>query len=296
MAIQDDKTILSKQDLKEYHNRILPYLGGNMMMSTNVATYYDENEKIIGSYNGKPLYQKTFTRTAPTCTTDGVEANVGNLPLGFRLDTLVDAESIITNTVGIARPLPNLKFQDNKLKLVRYWVYTDSAEDTAQRNTYGFVNSWTQENGGTIKLTLRYTKATDTANSALTTPGCYDLNRPDLWPANKEIFFSNGLYGRRCTGNLPATAVNSGCTVSLFSSQSSSIKIVNMGGGFNVLGVHDNNYSLGYITQDTSPFNLITNTVLFYSSSKVMRLRIATGPYTNLTTDNTYDVWVTYKK
>jgi hypothetical protein len=287
MAIQDDKTILSKQDLKEYHNRILPYLGGNMMMSTNVATYYDENEKIIGSYNGKPLYQKTFTRTAPTCTTDGVEANVGNLPLGFRLDTLVDAESIITNTVGIARPLPNLKFQDNKLKLVRYWVYTDSAEDIAQRNTYGFVNSWTQENGGTIKLTLRYTKATDTANSALTTPGCYDLNRPDLWPANKEIFFGNGVYGYRAKGTI--TAAPDTRSITVFNSSNRTAKIINSGGYYTTTDAE-------YITLGAYPSgkNALYKMSMIVSNSEtgLFLVSIDNGARSN----SPYDVWVTYKK
>ena len=34
MAIQDDKTLLCKGDLKAYHESISPYLGGNLMLGT----------------------------------------------------------------------------------------------------------------------------------------------------------------------------------------------------------------------------------------------------------------------
>ena len=286
MAIQDDKTILSKQDLKEYHNRILPYLGGNMMMSTNNSEYYSTDEKVVGVWtDGKPVYQKTVAcGTLPASTVSSTAHGIKNL------DKVVGLSGTAVGNSTVSHMCISLPFVSEEVanKNIRLRVnLTDVLISTAIDNYASYFTAY---------VTIQYTKTTDTASTALTTPGAYNINFPNTWPANKEIFFGNGLYGRRCAGNLPATAVNSACTVSLFSSQSSSIKIVNMGGSFNVLGVSDNSYSLGYITQDTSPFNLITNTVLFYSSSKVMRLRIATGPYTSLTTDNTYDVWVTYTK
>ena len=62
MAIQNDNTILCKGDLKAYHEKILPYLGGNFMLGTNVSDYYSTDEKIVGVWtNGKPIYKKTFT-------------------------------------------------------------------------------------------------------------------------------------------------------------------------------------------------------------------------------------------
>ncbi len=290
MAIQDDKTILSKQDLKEYHNRILPYLGGNMMMNTNNSDYYSTDEKVVGIWtDGKPVYQKTIETTLPSAVGTDKFADIG-----ATVDTIVDIRAQALRNNNYSCSVNGCCVLGDFTLAVRVSASNNNA--SSNKNKVVFVVNKEQFIGQPISVTLQYTKTTDSANAALTTPGAYDINFPNTWPAKKEIYFGNGLYGRRCTGNLPATAVNSACTVNLFSSQTSSTKIVNMGGSFNTLGVHDNSYSLGYLTQDTSPFNLITNAVLFYSSSKVMRLRITTGPYTSLTTDNTYDVWVTYKK
>lgn len=49
MAIQNDNTLVTKGDLKNlYSNKILPYLGGNFALATNVSDYYSTDEKLVG--------------------------------------------------------------------------------------------------------------------------------------------------------------------------------------------------------------------------------------------------------
>lgn len=99
MAIQDDKTILSKADLKEYHNRILPYLGGNLMMSTNNSDYYSTDEKVVGVWiDGKPLYQKTVAcGTLPSNNVSSTAHGISNLDKVVGISGIVVGNSAVNN-------------------------------------------------------------------------------------------------------------------------------------------------------------------------------------------------------
>jgi len=192
MAIQDDNTVLCKGDLKAYHEKILPYLGGNFMLGTNVSDYYSEDEKIVGIFtDGKPIYQKTIISTTPNSTnTQGVIANLSS----WNIDKVVDIKGCFNDS------------QDgsNAWMTINYYL---------QANNYAMVHlngshiltmqiGWSTHVNKPLYITLLYTKTTDAANSAVTTPGCYDINFPNTWPENKEIYFGNGLYGQRFTGTM----------------------------------------------------------------------------------------------
>lgn len=64
MSVQNGEKLLTKQDLTDFYNRILPYLGGMPEVLANKFSkgdMYSTDEKMIGQWiDGKPLYQKTI--------------------------------------------------------------------------------------------------------------------------------------------------------------------------------------------------------------------------------------------
>lgn len=175
MAIQNDNTILKKADLKAYHERIAPMLGGTFMVGTNNSDYYSTDEKIVGVWtNGKPVYQKVCDFGSPISFSKDAWTNTNVLKAG--MDTVI-------KTVGLAPGAAmfncfNASWDDPSS------IYLQL--QNVRTNTLSFRY-----------LIIQYTKTTDAAGSATTTPGAYDINFPNTWPANTEIYFGNGMYGYR---------------------------------------------------------------------------------------------------
>lgn len=296
MAIQDDNTILNKGDLKAYHQKILPYLGGNMMVSTNNSDYYSTEEKVVGVWiDGKPLYQKTL---------------VGTISTTLRADTLLLTDNSIERMVeysGVAIT------QDKRysVNLPNTWEKTASSPTESSPNVIRaywdydlnsfYVNTGQSTYlGGDVIVTLQYTKTTDTAGSAITTPGAYDINFPNTWPANTEIYFGNGLYGYRATGNFTATATNSRFADTLSTTLPSSTRIVSSGGNITATSVSENqlwDFPLNSSApSSTENFIQIPTGLWFGIDTKQLRFGVRPMGDWKLTTSNTYDVWVTYTK
>ena len=282
MAIQNDNTVVTKGDLKNlYTNKILPYLGGNMMMTTNNSEYYSEDEKVVGVWiNGKPLYQKTITLQLPQIVTDGQTAtttipfsdsriNISNPEIGW-----VENGFGYTND-GTMIPIMNINSAwGNNYQTAQYFVY--AAFHMVQLGIMLQANRLTNSEAP-IVLTVRYTKTTDSTTTALTTPGCYDLTRPDLWPKGKEIFFGDGLFGQRFTGTLRPTSTITAYTI--WSSWSDTWTIINASGyiGRGVL-LNACNTNLAY---------------MLYVNSNGLNIQASD----NLGSGSTnYDIWVTYTK
>ena len=269
MAIQSDETLVTKGDLKElYQDKILPYLGGNMMMTTNVSDYYSEDEKVIGIWtNGKPLYQKTFVFSG---LTNGkvIQLNIPNF------EYLVSIQGTIHT--GDNRVFDNGAVDVANGGFVRPQVY----DGKIVLSISGYGGDWAS-GGGTY--TLQYTKTTDTADSAATTPGCYDLNRPDLWPENKEIFFGNGLYGQRFAGTLTSAA----STRTLSHIYNYPLYLVSYG-GYVTYDPGGDTMMLGYSQDDT---NYVCALYTHANDGLYLFTKSASAR-----TNAPYDVWVTYTK
>ena len=287
MAVQSDETLVTKGDLKElYQDKILPYLGGNMMMATNVSDYYSTDEKIVGIWDdGKPLYQKNYHFTGapiPANTWTSV-ADLSSL----NTDICMFSGYCKNNTNGQILSIP---YDDQG-------TYFAVQIEPTNKTLYVRTNYITNING-LYCVIIQYTKTTDTATSALTTPGCYDLNRPDLWPENKELFFGNGLYGKRYVGNTPAIASGSGTQI-LIDPDLTTANIINSGGYIQVTN-----------SSNVHPRPTINTTacssggaIYFYSSiistaqsGIALSYKITSDISWRTTTSDKYNVWITYTK
>lgn len=290
MAIQDDNTVLCKGDLKAYHEQILPYLGGNLMLGTNVSDYYSTDEKIVGVWlDGKPIYQKTINAVMPQVTTSGTEAyefttlGVNNIDKIIKVDTIFFATNFRSGNYVVFTPS---KDSNNIQVDVR-----PPASSELSTWSIKIVSTTTSGNGWTPYITVRYTKTTDAANSAITTPGCYDINFPNTWPKNTEIFFGNGLYGYRLTGS---KALTSGTREDInFGNISSTTKIINQGG--NIITPNNWGFAIPMSFNLTSEVPRIESFIYpQYNSSKFILYMIVNNASYEGT--YTYDVWVTYTK
>lgn len=288
MAIQDDNTILNKGDLKAYHEKIAPMLGGTFMVSTNNSDYYSTDEKMVGVWtDGKPIYQKTWTNIDISGMIDGTNHNIIDIT-SLNADSTIKVEAIAhqltsgqkydyTNTFFNPAPTP-----DGETLKVNVWRRAE--------NYIGF--NATDLHITSVDVTFCYTKTTDTAGSATTTPGAYDINFPNTWPTNQEIYFGNGLYGMRKAGTAAANNLQSG--IVLVSNVSKTACCYNKGGMIDMSGTNGTNWydiNSGWDNKGNQrQFNpLITNTnqtLKFYCQDNQ-----------DYTTQNIqYNIWFTYTK
>ena len=274
MAIQNDNTLVTKGDLKAlYSDKIAPYLGANLALGTNYSTYYSPDEKIIGVWSNAagtsllPLYQKTFYFTTPSSQGN---YNVGTIATGAEPKHIFGGikwgtgSFIELNYIDQQASTSGFCFSENTILKV---VIKDN--DLLSKTAF---------------LTVQYTKNTDTANSAVTTPGCYDINFPNTWPENTEIYFGNGLYGYRATGTTTSSGTGTIC------SGKGAKSILSYGGGVrNISGSNQWFVPCGY-SFATDNTNFVTTPVLAVHSDTIS---FGTG---SAYYSKAFDVWVTYTK
>lgn len=289
MAIQNDNTLVTKGDLKAlYSDKIAPYLGANLAIRTNVSDYYSEDEKVVGIWtDGKPLYQKTIhvaSATIPAWTRYTISTT-----------SLLDNDNIFV--VGLFGGY--YADFDGSAKQYHFWGGQDITGNSVN-SMYGYNAHYRQRdkvialNGswGGLQYTItdltfhfQYTKTTDTASTALTA-GCYDINFPNTWPENTEIYFGNGLYGQRRTGMVNATTelqeikLNTVTTIN---------KLWSCGGTINRSAIVADASDV-IVGSDTSALN-------FYSYLSLEHNKLCLYIKENSSKINLpYDVWVTYTK
>ena len=111
---------------------------------------YSTSEKIVGTWiSGKPIYQKTFTATMPTCSTEGTDV----------------ANTIVWSTIGISAPSKIISiegFIDNEAGTYRplNCVNSPTRRTSAVGISTGisFTNSVTGMSGKNAYVTIKYTK------------------------------------------------------------------------------------------------------------------------------------------
>lgn len=300
MAVQNDNTILNKGDLKAYHQKILPFLGGNYMMSTNNSDYYSTDEKVVGVWtDGRPIYQKTFTGTTDATGNADYNDNTNRVTInvGASVNEYVSAEGFIVSPFGTCYLFNYFTSSDdskgdnskgdNSKEWTKLWLRNN---DHSSPNTFVIVTG-TSINviDRPFTVTIQYTKTTDTAGSATTIPGAYDINFPNTWPTNKEIFFGNGMYGYRATGS---TAITSGTVKSwnaVSITRTANTKIYNYGGTWKrsaaIPAAADTAFGMA-LSEDPN----INTGVMIGSQAIIFTVKDA------FTGTATYDFFVTYTK
>ena len=297
MAIQNDNTILRKGDLKAYHDRIVPYLANNLMVRTNVSDYYSTDEKIVGVYMGKPLYQKTILiDTLPNATQENFDTGIANATIDK-----------IVYIFGWTGKKDNLYFRPFP------YVYGGSGSDISSLNTIVRLQNaiWVQKNTTsgnwdiciktgydrsveTGAVTLKYTKASDTAGSAVATPGAYDINFPNTWPANQEIYFGNGVYGKKVTGTMPALA-DSGAIIATFATGvSQNARILGYGGLWRAASGFPTR-PFGVTVYSTAGERLSTSTFVINASANIILTAYQDAAFP-IVGDEPFEAWCTYTK
>ena len=285
MAIQSDETLVTKGNLKElYQDKILPYLGGNIALSSNVSDCYSEDEKIVGIWDdGKPLYQKSYHFTGAPIPA-GTWTSIADLS-SLNIDICIFSGYCKNNTNGQILSIP---YDDQG-------TYFAVQIEPTNKTLYVRTNYVTNING-LYCVVLRYTKTTDTANSAITTPGCYDITRPDLWPTGKEIFFGNGLYGYRKTGTITA-AIDARIWTDIVTLPTGVLPSIIQSGGWikwGDEGEHDYKYPVNSAMTNLTGWG---STLGAWSVIRTANSQIALWNTCGLTRTNApYDVWCTYTK
>lgn len=276
MAIQDDNTILNKGDLKAYHQKILPYLGGNMMVSTNNSDFYSTDEKVVGVWtDGKPVYQKTI-QFSPSTRIERISHGITNLA------TVVGCTGTYFYNPGwFVIPRVDMSTTSTNWNM-------DLGDITTTQIVVILGNSVPLNNAGYI--TIQYTKTTDTAGSATTTPGAYDISFPNTWPENTEVYFGNGLYGKRITGSVTLVA-GTRQDIIITSGISSSGKIISQGGTIKTPTDWECPVPWSYNGLST----VYEAAVFTLHSGNTHNLYIYTSDANNAGA-NTYDIWCTYTK
>ena len=301
MAIQDDNTILNKGDLKAYHEAIAPLLGGTFMVRTNNSDFYSTDEKVVGVWtDGKPVYQKVFTGTTPTVTSTYADEYTS---LGISIDEVVDSRLIMRFASG-SRQVIDCSGAQSFTSYSTSSTIDTGIKYTIQNNSNPSPNTiYISVKAGNYSaipyvLILQYTKTTDTAGSATTTPGAYDINFPNTWSENTEIYFGNGVYGYRLVGNMPAISPNQtqGITFAKTPALTQNTSIISFGG---MVKIHNSSGApVGRVvngtTQGTSTSAICHFDLLRGADTCIHISTLMYADYS--TTSDTYDVWVTYTK
>lgn len=294
MAIQDDNTILMKSDLKAYHEAIAPMLGGNFMMSTNVSDYYYTDETMVGVYtDGKPVYQRSYTFGNVEAGTQDSQGNITSVIARslntWKIDKIVYVSGCATASNGNKIAIPYTQEAGKNAFTIGAVCWEASTEKIIFTNSSTYALS-------DVTVNVRYTKSTDTANSAITTPGAYDLNRPDLWPANKEIFFGNGAYGYRATGTFNTTTDTRESTLLLSLTRTSTTKFISQGGTIkrSVVSPTSSDITIGSPFVSYNLANGIASTPFYAVSIEADGIKLWRRDATM--SNIPYDIWITYTK
>ena len=291
---------ITAKNFKTFYDAILPYLNGNIMFSTNNSDYYSTDEKMIGVWtNGKPIYQKVFTGTTPAVTSTTYADTY--VSLGISIDEVVDSRMILQFTSGVHQIIDCSAAQSTISYAtsstidagIKYIIHTNST--TENQNSIHILNKGGYSEVSYVVI-LQYTKTTDSASSATTIAGAYDINFPNTWVENTEIYFGNGLYGYRATGNLTATSAGSATYITMIGNGvAKDYLIYSYGGNFSCLNVSS------VPSRRTIGVNYGSNTALL-SASDIL-IGAAGDMYFIMyfgqdycTASDTYDIWVTYTK
>ena len=123
---------------------------------------YSTTEHVVGSYMGKPLYQKTIETTLPTTATTGTVASKNVATGTANIESVVDTAAFFMYG-GIWHSVFDRDITTSPYGAVKVLV-VDGSSTLSTPNTLLVQNSQALWSGATIVVTVRYTKTTDVAS------------------------------------------------------------------------------------------------------------------------------------
>ena len=147
MSLTNPNSVVTEQKLSEYHQRILPYLGGMPEMVANKFSkgdLYSTEERMIGQWiDGKPLYQKTISNIT-------LAQGDNNISIDSNVDTIISVIGRATKDTIEFIPIPCAS--PNAAYTIETWTYDSTSINLA---------TGASRAGAVATITIRYTKTTD---------------------------------------------------------------------------------------------------------------------------------------
>lgn len=153
MSLTNPDKLVTEERLNEYHNTILPYLGGMPDILANKFSkgdMYSTDEKMIGQWiDGKPVYQKTFSGIFSSNS----DETLVTADINLNDNVLIEAKGFLTNDINGVKYLigySNTTYYNSGVLLLPGGVRIDTAG--SQASVF---------RGQPYVITLQYTKTTD---------------------------------------------------------------------------------------------------------------------------------------
>lgn len=152
MSLTNPNTPVSQQDLKDFYDKIKPYMGlypSAMGKKIGKGDIYSTEERLIGQwYDGKPLYQKVINISSSQYTTN-TWSNVADLST-LNIDNIIFGGEWTNGIIKL--PIP---YTDS---INHVWIQLVSSDLMANVSVGVDV-------AGSLNIILQYTKTTDSAIS-----------------------------------------------------------------------------------------------------------------------------------
>lgn len=155
MSLTNPDKLVTEERLNEYHNTILPYLGGMPDILANKFSrgdMYSTDEKMIAQWiDGRPLYQKTIQHTTGDVGSSYVY-EYENIGASVRIGFVVEAISLLAD--GTTVPFGSGYLGSESIDIMRNGAFSHP-------NTVRFSLKGNDRSHVPIYATIRYTKTTD---------------------------------------------------------------------------------------------------------------------------------------
>lgn len=127
---------------------------------------YSTTEKVVGMWtDGRPVYQKVFTGTMPSTSSDGTLIT-SYITTGVSINEVVNRVVFLKNSNGTSIYLnDSIPTSSTSVKYARCTVLTNSSSDTTNKNKIALSNAIASWSSMPVTIILQYTKTTDSANS-----------------------------------------------------------------------------------------------------------------------------------
>ena len=126
---------------------------------------YSTTEKVVGCWtDGRPVYQKTFSITVPTITTEGTVV-INSYNIGASVREAVEISGVITTSTGGTISLERSFGGATSTYTKNTWLVVCPNSHSSTPNKLLLQTNSPQYAGLTGYATIKYTKTTDAANS-----------------------------------------------------------------------------------------------------------------------------------